>query len=202
MYEDLKREIARVFKYIEKRGWNYGRAGNASVIVRDRGHVLVTPSGVLKSRLKPSDILVVDLDGNVIDGSGKPTIELPLHLAIYRSIEYVNAVIHAHGLYSTVLAVTREPLPPLVEEAVLVIGGEVRVADYAPAGTRELAENVVKALRGRKAVILANHGVVACGRNLEEAVEVLGLVERLSQVYVFSKLLGRVYTVPSYVVDH
>ncbi|MEM0045868.1 MAG: class II aldolase/adducin family protein, partial [Desulfurococcaceae archaeon] len=104
-----------------------------------------------------------------------------------------NAVVHAHGVYSTTLSITRDPLPLLIEEMVMYLGGEVRVAEYAPSGTEELAEKVVKALNGRKAVILANHGVVACGKDLEEAVEVLGLVERLSQIYILARLLGKVH---------
>lgn len=201
VYEKLKEEIVRALRYIEDKGWNFGRAGNASVFVRDRGHVLVTPSGVPKSRLKPEDILVVDLEGSLVEGSGKPTIELPMHLAIYRAYDYVNAIIHAHGLYSTVLAIAREPLPPLIEEAVIVLGGDVRVAEFALAGTTQLAENVVKALEGRKAAILANHGVVACGHDLDDAIEVLGLVERLSQVYVLARVLGKTYNLPIEVVE-
>lgn len=201
MYDELKKEIVRAFRYMERRGWNHGKAGNVSVLVREKGHILVTPSGVSKARLKPSDILVLDLDGNVVDGAGKPTVELPLHLAIYKAYSYVNAVVHAHGVYSTVLAVTRESLPPLIEEMIVEVGGEVRVAEYAPSGTLELAENVVKALKGRKAAILANHGVITCGKNLEEAIELLGLVERLSQVYVLSRLLGRVHVLPRDVVS-
>lgn len=201
MYEDLKDVIVNVFRLIEERGWNFGRAGNISVFMRDRGHLLITPTGVLKARLRPNDILVLDLDGNVIEGVSKPSTELPLHLAIYREYSHINAIIHAHGLYSTVLAVAREPLPPLIEEMILHVGGDVRVADYAPAGSKELAENAVRALKDRKAVILANHGIVACGKDLEEAVEILGLVERLSQIYIYARLLGKIYRLPREAIE-
>lgn len=201
MYEELKRSVVKVFKYMEKKGWNHGKAGNISVFVRERKHILVTPSGVSKAKLKPEDVLVLDVDGNVLEGRGKPTVELPFHLAIYKAYDYINVVVHAHGVYSTVLSVVREPLPPLIEEMIMYVGGEVRVAEYAPSGTGELAENVVKALEGRKAVILANHGVVACGKDFEEAVEILGLVERLSQVYILAKLLGKFHQLPQDVVE-
>lgn len=201
MYEEHKVEIVKALQYMEDKGWNFGRAGNVSVFLRDKEHVLVTPTGIPKAKLKPEDILVVDVNGSLVEGYGRPTIELPMHLAIYKAYDHVNAIIHAHGLYSTVLAVTREPLPPLIEEAVIVLGGEVRVADFAPAGTLELAENVVKALQGRKATLIANHGVITCGQNLEDALEVLGLVERLAYVYIHSKLLGRVHHLPSEVVE-
>ncbi|MGC8982737.1 MAG: class II aldolase/adducin family protein [Desulfurococcaceae archaeon] len=202
LYEELKQKIVEIMKYLEERGLNYGRSGNASIIVREAGHVLITPSGLLKSRLTPEDIVVVDLEGRLVEGARKPSSELLLHLAIYKEYKYFNAVIHAHAVYSSILALLREPLPPVLEEMVMYTGGEVRVADYAPYGTRELAENAVKALRGRSAVILANHGIVACGRDIEEALEVLTLVERAAKVYVMARMLGPVAQLPPSSIEH
>jgi L-fuculose-phosphate aldolase len=200
LYEDLKKKIAWVLEYLEFKGLNYGRSGNVSVRA-SREHIIITPSGRVKARLDPGDLVVVDSNGNVIEGVLKPSSELPMHLAIYSAYEYVNAIIHAHSLYTSILGVTREALPPILEETVLYVGGDVRVADYAPFGTKELAENAVEALRGRKAVILANHGVVAVGVDLDDALEVLELVERAAQIYVYSRLLGRVTTIPLDVVE-
>lgn len=201
MYEDAKSDIVKILKILEKKRLNYGRSGNVSVRILSKGHVVITPSGFVKSALSPSDMLVIDMEGNVIEGKGLPTVETQLHLGIYREYEYFNAVIHAHTIYSSALAVARESIPPIIEEMVLYVGGEVRVADYAPFGSRELAENAVKALRDRKAVLLANHGVVACGRDLWEALEVLEVVERVAQIYVLSKALGKAFPIPSEVVE-
>lgn len=202
MYEDLKKEIVDVLRFMEDKGLNHGRSGNVSVRVKGTNHVLITPSGLPKARLTVEDIVVVDLSGVVVEGFRKPTVELPLHTAIYKSYDYFNAVIHAHPIYVTALAIAREPLPPVVEEAVLYVGGEVRVAEYAPFGSRELAENVVKALEGRTAAILPNHGVVTCGKSLEEALEVLVLVERLAQSYILSRALGKTTKPPDEVINH
>ncbi|MEM0026111.1 MAG: class II aldolase/adducin family protein [Zestosphaera sp.] len=202
MYEELKKEIIDVLKFMEDKGLNHGRSGNVSVRVKGVNHVLITPSGLPKARLSTEDIVVVSISGEVIEGVRKPTVELPLHTAIYRKYDYFNAVIHAHPIYVTTLAIAREPLPPVVEEAVLYVGGEVRVAEYAPFGSRELAENVVRALEDRTAVILPNHGVVTCGRSLEEALEVLVLIERLAQSYILSRILGKTTKPPDEVVDY
>ncbi|MEM3926621.1 MAG: class II aldolase/adducin family protein [Desulfurococcaceae archaeon] len=196
MYEEIKTAMADVMSYLEERWLNYGRSGNVSVYVRETGHVLMTPSGLHKAKLRPEDIIVMTLDGKVIEGTLPPTVEYPLHTSIYKVYDYINAVIHAHTIYATALAAVREPLPPVIEEIVIYVGGEVRVADYAHFGSKELAENVVKALEGRKAALLANHGVVACGKNLEEALEILVLVERAAQVYILSKLIGKPYLIP------
>ena len=201
LYEDVKSDIVRTLKILEEKGLNYGRSGNVSVRIPSKGHIVITPSGLVKSALSPKDLLVIDMEGNVIEGGGLPTIETPLHLGIYKEYEYFNAVIHAHTIYSSALAVARESIPPIIEEMVLYIGGEVRVADYAPFGSKELAENAVKALRNRKAVILANHGVVACGRDLWEALEVLEVVERAAHIYILSKVLGRAFSISSEVTE-
>ncbi|AFH42538.1 class II aldolase/adducin family protein [Fervidicoccus fontis] len=190
MYDDLKKKVVEVMKFMEQHELNYGRSGNVSIRIQDTGHILITPTGVKKSALAEDDIAVVDLSGKTIEGKRKPSVEMPLHLAIYKNYDYINAVIHAHGIYSTALAVAREPLPPLVEEMVSLTGGDVKVAEYAPSGTDELAENAVKALHERKAVLLANHGIVACGETIDEALEILVLVERISKVYILSKVAG------------
>lgn len=189
LYTDLKARIVEVARLLEEKNLNNGRSGNISMRVPDSNHVLITPSGLVKSRLNTDDIVVIDTEGRVVEGRWKPSSEVNMHLAIYKARNDVNAIIHAHTVYSTVLAVARKPLPPIIEEAVLFLGGEVRVAEFAPYGTVQLAENVVRALGDRKAVLLASHGVVAVGGSLEEAVEVLSLLERLSQVYVLSEIL-------------
>ncbi|MCY0867712.1 MAG: class II aldolase/adducin family protein [Desulfurococcus sp.] len=189
LYTDLKARIVEVARLLEEKNLNHGRSGNISMRVPDSNHVLITPSGLVKSRLNTDDIVVIDTEGRVVEGRWKPSSEVNMHLAIYKARNDVNAIIHAHTVYSTVLAVARKPLPPIIEEAVLFLGGEVRVAEFAPYGTVQLAENVVRALGDRKAVLLASHGVVAVGGSLEEAVEVLSLLERLSQVYVLSEIL-------------
>lgn len=189
LYTDLKARIVEVARLLEEKNLNHGRSGNISMRVPGSNHVLITPSGLVKSRLNTDDIVVIDTEGRVVEGRWKPSSEVNMHLAIYKARNDVNAIIHAHTVYSTVLAVARKPLPPIIEEAVLFLGGEVRVAEFAPYGTVQLAENVVRALGDRKAVLLASHGVVAVGGSLEEAVEVLSLLERLSQVYVLSEIL-------------
>ncbi|MEM2009330.1 MAG: class II aldolase/adducin family protein [Thermosphaera sp.] len=200
MYEDVKSKIVEAMKYMEEKSLNHGRSGNISVKVSD-DKILITPSGVVKSRMKVEDILVVSPNGEILEGTLFPTVEMPMHLAIYKEFKHVGAVVHAHGLYSSVLAVSRESLPPIIEEMIMYTGGDVRVAEYAPFGSERLAKNVVEALRDRSAVLLANHGVVACGKTLEQALEVLTLVERVSQIYILAKIMGRVNVLPDDVVE-
>lgn len=196
----MRREVADAFRRLEELGLNWGYSGNISVRA-GQGVYVVSPSGVLKSKLRPEDVLVVREDGSVVDGRGKPSVEFKTHLAVYRARRDVNAVVHAHPVYSGVLAALRVGLKPVLEELVLYLGGPIEVAEYAPPGTEELARNVVKALGDRCAVLMANHGALACGSTLEEAIANLGYLERAAKVAVYSRILGTPFELPEETVE-
>ncbi len=201
MYENLKKKIALTFKKLEEMGLNYGSSGNISVKVKE-GLYLITPSGLRKSLLRPKDILLINSKGEVVEGSLNPSSEYRLHLKIYESRKDVNAIIHAHPIYSTAFAVSGKEIPIAVEETAICTGGPVSVADYSPAGSEELAENALKALGEKGAVLLRNHGVVTCGTDLDEALDTLVCVERAAQIVYISKTLGGYETLPSEVVEN
>lgn len=162
-----------------------GTAGNLSVRVDDR--VLVTASGTTLGDLTAERLSLVDLDGTVLDGP-RPTSELPLHLAVYRSTG-ATAIAHAHAVASVAVGATNDVLPPIHYLTVL-LGGVVRVADYATFGSTELADNVRAALDGRFAALLRNHGSVATGTDIGQACDRLELVEWLAEVYRQAATLG------------
>jgi len=165
-----------------------GTAGNLSVRVGDR--VLVTPTGGELGRLTADMITVVDAaDGTVCDGRLEPTSELPLHLAVYGSTS-AGAVAHAHAPASIAVGCTHDELPAVHYNTVL-LGGVVRVAEYAVFGSAQLAANVAAALAGRQAALMRNHGSVACGDGIEQACDRLELLEWLAEVYCRAAALGR-----------
>ncbi|MBW8485461.1 class II aldolase/adducin family protein [Actinomadura parmotrematis] len=164
-----------------------GAAGNVSVRVGDL--VAVTPGGVMLDRMEPADCPVVDLAGTVVEGERKPSSETPMHLAVYASSD-AAAIVHTHSTYGTVVASTMDELPP-IHYNTLLLGGTIRVAEYATYGTPELAANVRAALEGgRRAALMANHGGVALGYSLDEAYENARLLEWLCGVYVRAKAIG------------
>lgn len=167
-----------------------GSWGNISTLVKKDKLVIITPSGVNCSNLHARGLLTVDLDGNVVEGDLRPSTELKLHLAVYKSRPDVNAIVHTHSTYGCAMAVARQPLPPILEDMAQLVGGPVPVAEYAPAGTVELAENCSRALADLNAVFLANHGVIGVGRELEEALQVCQIVERTARVYILSGILA------------
>lgn len=186
---DRKHSIVSCGKQMFDRGLVAGTWGNISIRNASGDRIFITPSGMPYGELTPEDIVVVDAAGNVLEGK-RPSSELPLHLAIYAARTDVLAVIHTHSLYATACAVAGEDIPPCLEELVQVVGGSVDVARYALPGTNELAQNVVEALGDKTASLLSNHGAVACGPSLKEALLIAELVEKAAHIHVIASQLG------------
>jgi len=169
-----------------------GTWGNISCRVPGKNYIAITPTGMSYDMLVPEDIVVLDLSGNTISGARKPSIEVPLHLAIYNSREDVQAIVHTHSAYATAMASARKEIPGAVEDLVQIVGGNVRVNEYALPGTEQLGINTVKAMEGRNAVLLANHGMLGAGRDLDEAFRVCQVVEKGAQIALLAQLMGGV----------
>lgn len=200
-FPELRSKIVEKFRMLNETGLTFGFSGNISARAPEKGLFLITPSGLKKARLDPADILLVDSDGSIIEGNRKPSVETPMHLAIYRNRRDVKAIVHAHPVYSTVFAATGVDIVPITEEMIFYTGGEVKVAKYALFGTNELAKNVLKALGDKRAVLLMSHGAVACGEDLDEAVDVLLCVEREAKIILLSKLLRKPKPLPRKTID-
>ncbi|AZH27160.1 class II aldolase/adducin family protein [Haloplanus aerogenes] len=175
-----------------------GRTGNLSV--RRGDHVAITPSGVPYDRIDAADVPVVGPDGEV-HGDHAPSSELPLHRACYEAFD-TGAVAHAHSPWATTLAVLQEPIPP-VHYMLSLAGGEVPVAAYATYGTEQLGENVVAAMTDADATacLLANHGLVAIGDDLDGAMETAVAVESVAQVYCQALAIGTPEPLPEAELD-
>jgi len=153
--------------------------------------VLITPSGMPFSQMKPEDLIIVDLVGKVIDGILKPSLDVVFHLAVYRTRDDVGGVIHTHSPYATAFACLGEPIQPLIMSIVLMVGGSVNVAPFAFPGTRELGESVEKGLGKKNAVLMEQHGVLCVGKNLKRALSVAGVVENVAQIQSIASRLGK-----------
>lgn len=187
---NIRERIVTVGRTLLEKGLVAGTWGNISARLPDSELIAVTPSGRDYRTLKAEDVVIVSLDGMIVDGHLKPSSELPLHLAIYRTRSDIGAIVHTHSIFASACAVARKAIPPIIEDLIQVTGGSVDVAEYALPGTEELALNAAKALNGKKALLLANHGVIGCGDSLEEAVTACELVEKAAQIYIYATQLG------------
>ncbi|MEZ0075638.1 class II aldolase/adducin family protein [Planotetraspora sp. GP83] len=178
--EELRRQLCEYGRRAADLGLVIGTSGNLSA--RDGDLVAVTPSGVPLDRLRPEDCPILDLEGFIVEGDLAPSSETPTHLEVYAATG-AGAVVHTHSVFATVVASTMTELPPIHYNA-LLLGGAVRVAEYATYGTPELAANVREALAGKQAALMANHGGITIGTSLEKAFEATRLLEWLCEVYV------------------
>lgn len=168
-------------------GLNPGRSGNASL--RWEGGFLVTPSGVAYDRLGPQDVVLVDAAGEP-RGARKPSSEWRLHRDIYARRPEAGGIAHTHSPFATTLACLRRPIPAFHYEVAFAGGADIRCAPYATFGTQQLSDHALAALEGRRACLLANHGVVAIGATLADAVELAERVEALARLYCQALQLG------------
>jgi L-fuculose-phosphate aldolase len=174
------RELVSTARRTVADGLVVGTSGNVSVRVGDT--VLVTPSGVPYDRLTPEDVTGVGLDGRQVLGTLAPTSELPMHLAIYRTTD-AQAVVHTHAVHATAVS-TLVPELPLIHYMAGALGGPVRVAPYATYGTEELAGNMLRALTGRSACLLQNHGTIAHGAGLDQAYDRTAQLEWMCRLWL------------------
>lgn len=201
-YLELRTEVHAYAVKMYQAGMVSGSAGNVSARVPDEpGRYVITPTSISWEELAPEQVVVVDGEGELVVGENAPSFEWPMHLAVYQARPDAHAVFHTHSIYSSILAVLRRPIPPLIEELVPYAGGEVIVAEYAPSGSEALAQNAVRALTGRSAVLLANHGNLCLGKSLRKAFNLCALVERAARIYVEALKLGPVHVLPAEVVQ-
>ena len=185
-YRELKQAIIDACLLLEARGDIIGTYGNASV--RAPGGLIVTPSRVDYHKITPDDMMTVADDGSVLDGHRLPSSETSVHRMIYLARPDVGAVLHTHSFYATALSCLHETIPVIVEEQSQVIGDAIRCTNYVPAGQHlKLGEEVAQALGASNGVLLANHGVVACGRTLDEALFVTQVVERVCHMWLMTR---------------
>jgi L-fuculose-phosphate aldolase len=139
--------------------------------------------------IEAEDIMVVSPEGQVVDGDNSPSSETQFHLALYQHRKDVNAVIHSHSVFATAISCLRQEIPPL-HYLVGLIGDKIPVTDYATFATKELAENIVKGIGSANAALLANHGAVSVGPDIETCFIIAEHVELLAQIYIYAKSIG------------
>ena len=186
----IKSEVLQGGQALVAKGLVAGTWGNISVRIPETKWIAVTPSGKGYHEITVDDIVIVDAVGTVVEGQFKPSSELPLHLAVYQARTDIQAIVHTHSVFASACAVAHKNIPPIIEDLVQLTGGSVDVAAYALPGTEQLAQNIVKTLGNKNAVLMANHGVVGCGQTLDEAMLACELVEKAAQIYIYANQIG------------
>ncbi|NLY31759.1 MAG: class II aldolase/adducin family protein [Firmicutes bacterium] len=195
-----RRQVVEYGRQMARAALAVGTWGNISC--RLPGNLMaITPSGMEYEALEPKDIVIMDLEGNCLEGECKPSTEQPLHRAIYAARDDVGAIVHTHSVYASAMAAARKPIPAAVEDLVQIVGGDVRVAAYALPGSSQLGSNAVAALAGRNGALLANHGVVGVGTELGQALLICQIIEKSAQIYIAAQAIGGVVELPQEDID-
>ncbi|WP_374571201.1 class II aldolase/adducin family protein [Phenylobacterium sp.] len=185
---ELRAAMTRVMKAMDERGLNRGTSGNVSV--RFGQDMLVTPSGVPAPRLEPEHMVLVRPDGSSPEGAMRPSSEWRMHWGLLASRTDVNAVVHCHSRYATILACAGRPIPAVHYMVAVSGGSSIPVAPYATFGTPELAEAVAASLDGRYAALMANHGQIVVAPSLDRALSIAEEVEEQAAVYWGTLAIG------------
>jgi len=200
--DDAPKLVLAAAKDMLRKGLVEGTAGNISARQED-GSIVITPSSVDYADMELDDLVVMDGDGATVSAKEgrSPSSEKLLHLACYGGFDDVGSVIHSHPVHATMFAITHQDIPACIDEFSIFVGGDVRCTEYAASGTNEVGEQAVKALEGRGAALIANHGMVAVGPHPAAALHITALVERSAHIVWGARALGSPIPLPDKVND-
>ena len=189
-----REEIVAYGKKMISSGLTKGTGGNISIFNREQGLVAISPSGLDYYETKPEDVVILNLDGEVVEGERKPSSELDMHLIYYRNREDINALVHTHSYAKTIASLGWEL--PAVSYLIAFAGPNVRCAPYKTFGTKQLAEAAFEGMIDRRAVLLANHGLIAGANHIKMAFTVAEEIEFCAQIYYQTKSIGEPKLLP------
>ncbi len=186
--QQAKERVVKAGHEVIETGLVDGTWGNISVRI-DRDYMAITPSGRDYTTLKPEDIVVVNIETGEAHG-GKPSTETPFHREIYRTRPNVGAIVHTHSMSASTVAAAGRDVPPILDDFAQVVGPSLRVAPHAIPGSKKITRGAIKALAGRNACLLANHGAIAVGPTMEDALLCARMVEKGCRAFIEASFLG------------
>jgi ribulose-5-phosphate 4-epimerase/fuculose-1-phosphate aldolase len=188
MARDIRHEIIAIVDELYDAGLITPKGGNVSARIPDAEELWITPTQLFKGGLSEETLIRVDLKGRKLEGRDTPSVELPMHLQVYKRREDVGAVVHTHAPMATVVGLFDEPIPPITIETISL--AQVPIVPFLLSGTREQSEAIVDSLGDGTAVLLRNHGLMTVGRNLREAASRAQILEFAARTVVLCRLLG------------
>lgn len=196
LLENLRVEICRLHKELPANHLVVWTSGNISGRDVESGLVVIKPSGVRYEELTPEKLVVVNLDGQVIEGTLKPSSDTLAHLYVYRHRPDINGVVHTHSPFATAWAAVGRPIPPVLTAICDEFGGPIPVGKYAKIGGDEIGREIICSIGNSPAILMKNHGVFTVGRTPEEAVKAAVMVEDVARTVFYAMLLGQPEEIP------
>lgn len=189
MFEQEKKELIKTGQALKENNLISLSGGNVSCRMSDN-KILVTPSGMAYEGMVPDDIVVMDIDGNVIEGTRRPSVDSIALLHVYRNMDRVNAIIHTHQPYATAVGMVYDEIPPCVTTLANAVAGVVKVAPFSSAASLAMGEETVNHIGDANAVILKNHGVITVGSTIKEALYAAVYMEDALKTLFIAQSMG------------
>ncbi|OGO63410.1 MAG: L-ribulose-5-phosphate 4-epimerase [Chloroflexi bacterium RBG_19FT_COMBO_47_9] len=197
LLEELRKEVCRLHAELTRNYLVAWTSGNVSGRDQETGLVIIKPSGMRYEDLTPENMVVVDLDGKVVEGKYKPSSDTLAHTYIYRHRSDVNGVVHTHSTFATAWAAAGKPIPPVLTAICDEFGGPIPVGSYARIGSDEIGKEIIRSIGTSPAILMKNHGVFTIGKTPEAAVKAAVMVEDVAQTVFFALQLGNLDEIPA-----
>jgi ribulose-5-phosphate 4-epimerase/fuculose-1-phosphate aldolase len=188
--DQLRGEVVKGAKEIFQKGLVDVGEGNVSVRIPGRDELLITPTFNHYGKMTEQDVVHLKFDGTQLSSGQRASTEYRLHIAVYCARPRAGCVIHTHSSYASILSVVQMPIPVLMEEMVILLGGGVDVSMFRPAHTEDIGETAIQALGLTNAALLANHGALICGRTVDHATKMAEAVEKMAMIHWGAHQLG------------
>lgn len=196
LLENLREQICHLHEELPRNHLVVWTSGNISGRDAESGLVVIKPSGIRYEELTPDKMVVVDLDGKVVEGALKPSSDTRAHLYVYRHRPDVNGIVHTHSPFATAWAAVGRPIPAVLTAICDEFGGPIPVGKYAKIGGDEIGREIVRSIGNSPAILMQNHGVFTVGRTPVEAVKAAVMVEDVARTVFYAMLLGQPQEIP------
>ncbi|TFG91125.1 MAG: hypothetical protein E4G71_04295 [Candidatus Atribacteria bacterium] len=196
MLENLKKEVYQAHIKLWENKLVMWTSGNVSGRDPKTDYVVIKPSGVSYDKLLPDNLVVVDLNGNIIEGNLKPSVDMATHLYVYKHMPEVMAVIHTHSTYASAFAAIGKPIPVCLTAMADFFGRDIPVGELVLIGEEEIGKEIVNKIGNSKAILMKNHGPFTIGKNVNEALQAAIFLEETAKVLIMSRILGEPQSIP------
>ena len=197
LLDDIRSIVCRLNTELPRHNLVAWTSGNVSARDPSTGFVVIKPSGIRYEDLTPASMVVVDLDGRVVEGKYKPSSDTFAHVYVYRHRPDVNGVVHTHSTFATAWAAVGRPIPPVLTAICDEFGGPIPVGAYAKIGGDEIGQEIIRSIGSSPAILMKNHGVFTVGRTPEAAVKAAVMVEDVARTVFYAMQLGQPDEIPA-----
>jgi L-ribulose-5-phosphate 4-epimerase len=197
MLEKIKEQLVQLHQELPRNNLVSWTSGNVSQRDPETGYVVIKPSGIRYEKLSPENMVVVDLEGKVVEGRYKPSSDTFAHVYVYRHRTDVNGIVHTHSTFATAWAAAGKPIPAVLTAICDEFGGPIPIGAYAKIGGDEIGQEIIRSIGSSPAILLKNHGVFTVGRTAEAAVKAAVMVEDVARTVFYAMQLGQPDEIPA-----